>query len=288
AAAICAKLAHVPYLIRPLGVLGKWGMQHRRPWLKKLSFWLIESHILRNAAGVHYTSEQESEEATQLGVKHTSLIIANPVDIVAARTTRGSFRATYPALASKTIVLFLSRIDTKKGLPLLLSAYARLRLNYPNVVLVVAGDGDRTLIDDLKRQAHQLGLGQAILWTGFLQGEAKVNILADADVFVLPSYSENFGVAVVEAMAAGLPVIISDQVGIHQEIAEAGAGVVIQCDVNELEAAMVRMLSNAELRQRMGANAAALAELFAPPTIALQLKQAYSQVLKKCPRPAVV
>ena len=278
AAALFAQLAHVPYLVRPLGVLNLWGMHHRRRWLKGLSFRLIESRVLRNAAAVQYTSAQESEEAAQLGVEHISLLIPNPVDLPLGPAVRGNFRAAYPALIGKVIVLFLSRIDAKKGVDLLLPAFANLRLNHPDAVLVVAGDGDRTLLEGLKDQAHQLGLGEGILWVGFLHGETKRDALADADVFVLPSYSENFGVAVVEAMGCGVPVIVSDQVGIHREISEAEAGLVVECSVPRLTEALTRAVCSPVWRRQASVNALALAGTFAPGKIANQLVEIYERI----------
>jgi glycosyltransferase involved in cell wall biosynthesis len=278
AAALFARLAHVPYLVRPLGVLNIWGMQHRRPWLKRLSFRLMESRVLRNAAGVQYTSAQESAEAAQLGVKHISLLIPNPVDVAAAPAVRGKFRAAFPALIGKTMVLFLSRIDAKKGIDILLPAFARLRSHHPESVLVVAGDGDRTLLEGLIVQANQLGLGEGILWAGFLQGEMKRNALADTDVFVLPSYSENFGVAVVEAMGCGIPVIVSDQVGIHREIAEAEAGLVVECSVPSLEEALTRAVCDPIWRRKASTNALKLAGTFAPEIIASRLAEIYERI----------
>lgn len=278
AAAFFANRAHVRYLVRPLGVLNLWGMHHRRPWLKRLSFRLIERHVLRNAAAVQYTSEQESAEAAQLGAEHTPLLIPNPVDLFPGPLVRGRFRAAFPALNGKTMVLFLSRIDPKKGIDLLLPAFARLQSHQPHAVLVVAGDGDKTLLKELKGQAQQLGLGERILWTGFLQGEIKRDALADADVFVLPSYSENFGVAVVEAMGCGVPVIVSDQVGIHREIAEAKAGLVVECSVSKLAEALTKSISDPVWRRTASANALQLAQTFAPEAIATRLIEIYKGI----------
>jgi glycosyltransferase involved in cell wall biosynthesis len=278
AAAFFAKLAHVPYLVRPLGVLNLWGMHHRRPWLKGLSFRLIETRVLRNAAGVQYTSAQETDEAAQLGVEHVQLLIPNPVDLAVGPVVRGNFRAEHPALIGKSIILFLSRIDAKKGIDLLLPAFARLRLNHPDAVLVMAGDGDRTLLEGLKSQANQLGLGEGILWAGFLQSEIKRNAFADADVFVLPSYSENFGVAVVEAMGCGVPVIVSDQVGIHREISEAGAGLVVECSVLRLTEALTRAVCDPVWRRQASRNALELARTYAPEKIASQLVKVYERI----------
>jgi len=278
AAAVFARVAKVPYMIRPLGVLNSWGMQHRRRWLKDLSFRLIESRMLRNAAGVQYTSEQESSEASQLGVSHISLLVPNPVDIASIPAIAGSFRAAHPKLIGKTILLFLSRIDAKKGIDLLLPAFAQLRLNHPEAALVIAGDGDRTLLEQLKNQAAQLGLGEDVLWVGFVQGQKKQDALTDADIFVLPSYSENFGVAVVEAMACGIPVIVSDQVGIHPEIAESGAGLVVKCSVPQLVEALNRAVSDPIWRREASANARRLAATFAPEMIAKRLVKIYESI----------
>ena len=96
-----------------------------------------------------------------------------------------------------------------------------------------------------------------ILWVGFLKGESKRNALADADIFVLSSYSENFGVAVVEAMGAGLPVIVSDQVGLHRDISIAGAGLVVECSVPSLESALTTLVEDRVLRSNMASKCSA-------------------------------
>jgi glycosyltransferase involved in cell wall biosynthesis len=270
AAAFFAKRAQVPYLVRPLGVLNLWGVRHRRRWLKRLSVRLIEGRVLRNAAGVQYTSVQESEEAAHLGITHTQLLIPNPVDVAMGPMVRGKFRAA--------MVLFLSRIDRKKGIDLLLPAFAGLRSQHPEAVLVIAGDGDRALLGELKIQADQLGLNEGVQWAGFLEGQVKRDALVDADVFVLPSYSENFGVAVVEAMGCGVPVIVSDQVGIHPEIAEAKAGLVVECSVPQLEEALTRAVSDSLWRGKTSGNALQLARTFAPEMIASRLVKIYERI----------
>jgi glycosyltransferase involved in cell wall biosynthesis len=110
-AAFSASCCGTPYIIRPLGVLNRWGMRKRHPWLKKLSFRLIDSHILANAAAIHYTSEQEHLEAAELGIVQRSVVIPNAVDMtmVSSDYSVGQFRALYPQLAGRTIILFLSR-----------------------------------------------------------------------------------------------------------------------------------------------------------------------------------
>ena len=155
------------------------------------------------------------------------------------------------------MILFLSRLDAKKGLDLLLPAFAEM--NRTDAVLVIAGNGDQAFVDELRESAARLKIeGQTVL-TGFLSGQEKLAAFAAASVFTLPSYSENFGIAAVEALAAGLPCVISDQVGIATEVNEFEAGLVVQCRIAELAAALQRMMNEPQLRSRMGANSRRLA-----------------------------
>jgi glycosyltransferase involved in cell wall biosynthesis len=249
----------VPYVVRPLGTLNEWGMTHRRPWLKRASFRLVESRILAGAALVHYTSEQERREAKALGVSTQSAVIPNPLPESPCRGLRGAFRARYKELNGRRIILFLSRLDQKKGLDLLLRAFAEVRQEGWDAALVVAGEGEPRFTEALKVDAGNLGIAGDVLWTGFLTGDAKQAAFADADLFVLPSYSENFGIAVAEAMAAGVPVLVTDQVGIGQQIAMSASGLVVRCDARELALGMTRLLGDPDLCRSMGENGRQLA-----------------------------
>ena len=253
-AAYWAARAGVPYVVRPLGTLNRWGMEHRRPWLKRVSLWLIEQRILCGAAGVHYTSQQEQVEATELGVRAPNAVLPLGVDLSEFERLppRGWFRQKMPGLARRTLLLFLSRLDPKKGLDLLLEAFARVRKHGAEIALVIGGSGSSRFEAALRQRTAQLGLEGDVYWAGFLSGREKLAALADADVFILPSYSENFGVAAIEAMASGLPVIISDRVGIQREVAAAGAGVVVACEPESVAKAILRLVDPA-LRAELGA-----------------------------------
>src|SRR6266481_6626225 len=161
-------------------------MENRRPWLKRVSFPLFERRNLENAAAVQYTSEQERNEAETLSFRSKGVVIGNPVDVPECRPVRGAFRSRYPQIGDKFMYLFLSRIDAKKGVELLISALGNARNICPEALLVIAGDGPTELVNALRQHAARLGLTNAIVWVGFLQGNEKWEAIADADAFVLP------------------------------------------------------------------------------------------------------
>jgi glycosyltransferase involved in cell wall biosynthesis len=277
-AALLAHRARVPYIVRPLGTLNRWGIRNRRPWLKKLSFRLLESRILASAAGIHYTSEQELVEAGELGVSGKALMIPNAVDLPSGPS--GETRASRTLPQGRQVILFLSRFDRKKGIDLLFEAFARVRQQCPNALLVLAGSGDREWVARLRQDAARLDIAGHVVWAGFLSGDDKWAALRAADVFVLPSYSENFGIAVLEALACGCPVVLSDQVGIHREIAHAGAGIVTPCRVDELAAALLEVLGDANLRARLCQNGLRLAQQqFSLEAVGRQLTAAYAAMI---------
>lgn len=273
-AAWIARHRRIPYVIRPLGVLNAWGMVNRRPGLKRLSYRLIEQPILARAAAIQFTSEQEKQEAEALGLCPQSWIIPNPVPM--------EFDASgqEPKSRSGCRILFLSRIDRKKGLDLLIRAFARVRIQFRGAELTIAGSGDEVLTGELRRLAAELGVEDSIHWAGFVAAAAdKQRLFAEADVFVLPSYSENFGVAVVEAMAAGLPIVISDQVGIHTEVTARRAGLVAPCRPERIAAEIERLLRDPALGLSLSHNAMLLAkERYSVAAVCAEVETMYRQI----------
>jgi len=272
----------IPYLVRPLGVLNNWGMRNQRPLLKELSLHLIERRMLAHAAAVHFTSEQERCEAELAAPGTRSVVIPNPVASLGAdeKPSAEPFLTRHPDLAGRRVILFLSRVDPIKGLDLLLNGFARIRTVFPDAVLVIAGNGEESFLARLHDQAQRLGMQRDVIWTGFRDNAAKRTAFAAADVFVLPSYSENFGIAVVEAMANGLPVIVSDRVAIHHEVAQAKAGLVVRCDANEVQQALVQMLSSQSLRDQMARNARRLAREYSPAMVTERLLETYQSLAR--------
>jgi glycosyltransferase involved in cell wall biosynthesis len=283
-AAFYARRCKVPYVVRPLGTLNRWGMLHRRRWLKQASFRMIERRILAGAAAIHFTSEQEWAEAQRLGISHRSVVIPLGLDLTAfdRLPPPDRFFETYPDLDGRRLVLYLSRLDPIKGLDILLPAFRMVHERLPDTILVIAGDGEAGFVAELHDQAERLGIADHIRWTGFLHGEDKLAALAAATIFILPSRSESFGVAAVEAMASGLPVILSEGVGISEEVGKADAGLVTPNHVDALIRTMESLLTEPETRHRLALKAKRLAhDRFSLESTAPQLIQLYERIIRR-------
>ena len=176
--------------------------------------------------------------------------------------------------------MFFGRVHPKKGFDLLLPALAVLSKSR-DFHLLVAGPGDDAYIDSLKSEVDRRGIGSRVTFAGMLNGADRLRPLADADIFVLPSYNENFGIAVAEAMACGIPVVVSDQVDLSIEVREWNAGLVVTCDVAELASALGRMIDDPQLRAECGANGKRFAaEQLRWDRVAARLHHLYESAMK--------
>ena len=165
----------------------------------------------------------------------------------------GRFRQDYPEFRDRFIFLFLGRINYTKGLDLLSQAFGKVAYKYPHVALAIAGPDDNGYQEKVRNWLADLGVLDKVLFTGLVSGEKKLAVLADANAFVSPSYSENFGFSIVEAMACKLPVIVSDQVNISDDIKTAHAGLVVPTRVEALAQAMESAINMKEF-SKLGEN----------------------------------
>lgn len=253
AGAAAARRAGVPYVMRPLGLLNTWGMENRRRWIKSLSFRCLDRPALDNANAIHYTSADEARDAGRLGLRARAAVIPLGIDLAPFRQMPEPerFFEHFPQARGRPIVLFLSRIDPKKGIEMLLKAMHKLQPAQSNPALIIAGGGEAVYIASLKALVKALGLEQNVIWAGFVEGAEKLAALAAADLFVLPSYSENFGIALLEAMAAGLPCISSNQVALAMEPGNHAAVCVTPCDPESVGHAIERLLGDTSERRRL-------------------------------------
>jgi glycosyltransferase involved in cell wall biosynthesis len=272
-AARAASRAGVPYVIRPLGTLNGYGMRQRRPWLKQLSVVCIEGPTLRRAAAVHFTSEAEAAEARSLGIAMHEAVIPLGVEVSAVQ------RMPRPP-GHVPCALFLSRLDAKKNLEGLLDAMPLLTGNAARLNLLVAGSGAPEYVSALKARAQSLGIADRITWAGHVEGQAKADAFAATDLFVLPSFSENFGIAAAEALAAGLPCVLGEGVAIAPEVVRAQAGVAVGTDARSIAEGLRRIILNEPGLPCLSANARELAqERFSAQAMGAGLQLLYTSIL---------
>jgi glycosyltransferase involved in cell wall biosynthesis len=251
AAAWCARAAGIPYVMRPAGVLDTWGMKNKSRLVKAMSVRLVEGPLLRSAAAVHFTTPLEEARAAELALRIRPVVLPTGVDVDTSPPEVAA-PAGAPDLGESRMILYLARIHPIKRVDALLRAYAALE-NRRSTSLVIAGDGDAALVGRLKQLALDLGLGADVHWVGFAQGALKRWLLSRASLFVLPSDSENFGIAVVEAMHAGLPVVVTNGCGLADFVRQHRAGVVTDGTDEALQAALAGLLANEAQRHAMGA-----------------------------------
>lgn len=251
-----------PYCVFTHGMLDPWFKQNYP--LKHLKKWLYwpwgEYRVLRDALAVFFTTEEERRLARRsFWLYHCDEIVipygingptGDPVQ------QREAFLGQFPALRGKRLLLFLSRIHEKKGCDLLLYSFAKLAKGGTDLHLVMAGPADSEYGRSMQALAGSLGIGDRITWVGMLAGDVKWGAFYASEAFILPSHQENFGIAVAEALACGLPVLISNKVNIWREVRMHGAGVVEGDDQTSVDRLLQTWCSADEAqRQAMRANA---------------------------------
>lgn len=229
--AACRKTG-VPYFLFVHGALDPW-FEQRYPvkHAKKAAYWrLFEHRNLRDARAVLYTCEEERllARTSFRPYRAREAIVTVGIEAPTGEPTlqREAFLAAYPHLRDKRILLFLGRLHPKKGADLLITAFSTVCQRDESLHLVVAGPDESGTAAQLQAQAKSVGVDDRVTWTGMLSGDAKWGAYRAADAFVLTSHSENFGIVIAEALACGLPVLISDKVNIWREIDSGGAGLV--------------------------------------------------------------
>lgn len=281
AACRAARSAGVPYIVRPLGLLNQWGMQNRRKYVKALSFRLIEQPLLNAAAAMHYTSTREQQEAASLNLTVPSVIVPLGIDTAEFQQlpARSDFEKAYPQARHRKLILFLSRIDPKKGLEVLFHAMQRLAKSHPDALLILAGSGTDAYISHLRSLADELGISGHLLWMGLLDHEEKRAALGAADLFVLPSQSENFGVALLEAMAAGVASVSTAGVALGEEAGAASAVRRAEYDAGSLSTVMAELLDSSYDRAKLGQAGQAFAQTrYSLHTMGINLAAVYRDI----------
>ena len=256
AAMLVARIRRRPYAVRPMGHLAAWSLTVRR-YIKHLQLRLITRRSLNAAAFLHATSAAEQHDAIAIELSCPIKVI--PLGVTLPKPVKDAGRKLRERLSineEKTVALFLSRVHEKKGLEFLLQALTDP--DAANVEMVICGDGEPSYVAALHRLVEKAGLTKRVHWLGFLRAPEEWEVAQGCDFFVLPSYSENFGIAVVEALACGLFAIVSPEVAIAGDISQPGIG----CTVPRDSDALARAISNCITLERFDTDSRSLRRAF--------------------------
>ena len=248
-AARVARKRGVPYLLSPRGMLVDALIRRRNRWLKLAWINLFERRNLRSAAMVHFTSEIEAVDAARVGVEWKAhCVVPNGIDIDIGSPAESARASPIGAFDGRPYVIFLGRVTWKKGLDRLVTAIAR----FTDARLLIVGNDESGYAETLKVLIAKEGVAERVVLMGAITGAAKDDLIRRASVLVLPSYSENFGNVVLEAMAQGCPVVVTSEVGAAPIVEQSGAGLVVDGEPARLAQAIQRVLGDSALRADMG------------------------------------
>jgi glycosyltransferase involved in cell wall biosynthesis len=281
-----ARQHRIPYVITPHGMLGPWALRHRK-LKKQVAMALAIRRMLNGAAFIHCLNEYDKEAIEPLRLRSPTEIIANGVSFeeMGQLPQPGSFHAGHPELKGDPYVLFFSRLHPGKGLNHLADALARLAPKHPRLRLVIAGP-DAGAKADFERQVASAGLTDRVHVVGPLYGPGKFTAMVDALCFALPSEHECFSMAILEALACGVPAVISEE-SHFPEVRDADAGFVVKRSGEAFADAIDRLLTDPMLRGRMGERAIQLVrERYMWQTVAQQAIEAYGRAIQRSGRGA--
>lgn len=279
-----ARKAGVPYVVSPHGQLDPY-LRRRGRARKGLTSALWQNRLLERAAALHFVAADEAGLATDVAPAVPRAVIPNALDLAAfANLPPGDdFRERYLDGHAGPLVLYLGRIAQKKGIDLLIRSFARVARELPDTLLAVAGPDDEGLAEGLAALAEAEGVGGRTCFTGMLHGEDKRAALAAADVWVLSSYSDAHAIAVSEALAAGLPVVLTPAVNVAREIAADGAAVVAAAEPAALGEAVLALLRDPERRRELGERGRAFARRYGHDAVGRELASLYERVASEAP-----
>lgn len=251
---IAARERRKPYILVPHGCFDPWALAHKK--YKKIPYFsLIEKRNIRLADAVHCLTQREADQVRALVPEARCEVIPNAATIDPAdltETGKQAFSARFPTMEGKRVVLFLSRIHQKKGLDLLIPAFAKVAARFSDAHLAIAGPDEGGYRATVESLISKHGIDNAVTFTGLLNGQDKLAAFDRAEVFVLPSHSEGLPVVVLEAMAFGKPVVITDPCNLTDEVRGNGAGLVVDTTVESLAAGIESVLANPVQAKAMG------------------------------------
>jgi glycosyltransferase involved in cell wall biosynthesis len=249
---------------------------------------LFAKSILENASVLFYSAPGERDEAAPLDLRAPSVIIPHGIDLelFTQLPARGAFRQKYLHGFDGPLAVYLGRLNAKKGLDLLVEAMHHARAKNPALRLAIVGAGDPPAFGaQVQTWVRDANLQDVIVMPGLMMGDEKLRALADADIFVLPSIAENFSFALFEAMAARVPVVISDTLNFAPQVQRAGAGRVVARHAHAFAGALSELSLAPDLRREMGERGAQLAARYSWNAVGEQMERVVYAVVENEPLP---
>lgn len=270
-----------PYIISPHGALQPCTIS-KKVWKKRPYYFLITKRNLNDARAICYLTDFEMKSCHQaLGLKNIPFVVPNGIDLAPFNDlpNKEALGVRYPLLNNKTVILFLGRIHWIKGLDILSKAFGNIARERKNVHLLMVGNNEGGVESKVRQWLQEAGVEKEVTFTGILKGEDKLRAFAGSDIFVLPSYSEGFSMAILEAMACRVPVIITRQCN-FPEVDRYKGGFIIDPDEKQLTRSLLELLDFPEARRQMGENGWRLVrEKFTWDKIAEQIIEMYESLL---------
>jgi glycosyltransferase involved in cell wall biosynthesis len=270
----------IPYVIHPHGMLETWALAYKS-WKKQPYYNLIEKPALKRASAIRVLALREAENVKQLNLKTSLTLLPNGIwreDFLRLSEPEVFYQA-FPQTQDQTLILFMGRIDPKKGLDLLATAFAKIHHKFPHAHLVLAGPDSPGFLETARNYFVEAGCLSAVTFTGMLTGELKSAAFAAADIYVAPSYSEGFSMSVLEGMASGLPCVITTGCN-FPEAAAAGVAHVVDIDAVAIANALTDCLNDLEQAKAMGDRARQFVfENYTWDKIAANLVEVYQTIL---------
>jgi glycosyltransferase involved in cell wall biosynthesis len=276
----------VPYVLEPHGTLDDF-LFGRHKWRKRLYEYLIERRNFRHAAALRFLSAAEASMARRnLRMSFKEIVIPSGIEPNEFKPT-GSLSeviARYGIPADRPLVAFVGRLHMKKGVDLLIEAFIQLARVDQSLHLAVIGPDDG-MEGQVRAAVVREKMNSRVTITGMVTGQDKIDLMSAASVVAIPSYTENFCNVAIEAMALGVPLVISEGVGIAQQIREAGAGVIIAPTVEAIKTAIQRVVNDPKERACLGLAGRALAsESFSWTAVGARTEAAYQELMLRHPR----
>ncbi|BAU63910.1 hypothetical protein STA3757_12790 [Stanieria sp. NIES-3757] len=278
-AMLIARLKNIPYICRPLGQLCQWSLQ--QGYQKKQTYLrLIERDNLNGSQALHFTAKQEQQEAANLNLKCPNFILPHGINLPSQiPEARSRLKHQLQITENEPIILFLSRLHPKKGLDYLIPALGKL--THKSFTFVLAGNGNTEYEIEIEKLLHKHDIYNRTHRVGFVEGEYKNLLLQGADLFALTSYSENFGIAVLEALAAGIPALITPGVALSPVLKQERIGYVTDLNIDAITSSIEYCMNNLpELKQKGDRARQVILKQYTWDSIAAKLIDIYSAVIK--------